>query len=115
MTGRRSLGMLALLAMMHLIILGTVSSCAAPRGNARASAAGHGDCAPSSSHSKGDRTDRATEQPCCAALASCSATALAARTVAVVGAAPMVAIASDLSERAPRADAPAPELPPPRA
>jgi hypothetical protein len=115
MTVRRSLSLFTLLAMMHFIIVGTASACAAPGASARAAASAHTNCAPESSHSKSSNADRATELPCCAALASCAVAPLAARTIAVVAAAPQRAVVSAIAERAPRADSPAPELPPPRA
>ncbi|HEY8793916.1 MAG TPA: hypothetical protein VIM15_03150 [Gemmatimonadaceae bacterium] len=115
MTVHRPLGMLALVAMVHFIIVGTAAPCSTPHGNVRAETPAHSDCAPSSSHSKGDSTDRGTEAPCCAALASCAAAPVAARTIASAVSAPMVTVASAASERAPRAEVPAPELPPPRA
>jgi hypothetical protein len=115
MTARRSLGLFALLAMMHFIVVGTASACAAPRDGTRAAASAHSDCAPGTSHSTSGKTDRAPEPPCCAALASCAAAPLAARTIAVVVSAPRVTVAAAIAERAPRADSPAPELPPPKA
>ena len=115
MTIRRPLGMLALLAMAHFIIVGTAAACSTPRGDSRMASPAHADCAPSSQHSRGDSTDRTTETPCCAALASCAAAPVAARTIAFAVSAPMVTLASAISERAPRAEVPAPELPPPKA
>jgi hypothetical protein len=113
MMARRSMGVLALLAMIHFIIAGTASACA----TLHASAASHAGCAPAPapSHSSSGAPDRSSEPPCCTALSSCAAAPLAARTVAVTVAAPMIIVASALAERAPRADAPAPELPPPKA
>jgi hypothetical protein len=115
MTVRRSLSLFTLLAMMHFIVAGTASACAAPRDSAHASASAHANCAPGSSHSKSSNADRTTELPCCTALTSCSAAPLAARTVAVIVSPPHVAVARAAAELAPRADIPAPELPPPRA
>jgi hypothetical protein len=115
MTLRRPLGMLALIAMAHFIIVGTAAACSTPRGDAGIATPAHADCAPSSQHSKGDSTDRGAETPCCAALASCAATPLTARTIASQPSPPMVTVASATSERAPRAEVPAPELPPPKA
>jgi hypothetical protein len=115
MTARRSLGLFTLLAMMHFIVVGTASACAVPRDGTHASASAHSSCAPGSSHSKSGDADRATELPCCAALASCATAPLIARTVAVLESAPRVAVACAIAEHAPRADTPAPELPPPRA
>jgi len=113
MTARRSIGVLALLAMMHFIIAGTASACV----TSHASASAHTDCAPTPapSHSSSGAPDHPGEPPCCAALSSCATAPLAARTVAVDVAEPMIIVASALAERAPRADAPAPELPPPKA
>jgi hypothetical protein len=115
MTLRRPLGTLALLAMVHFIIVGTAAACSTPRGDVQAATPAHTDCAPSSSHSKSDSTDRGAEAPCCAALASCAAAPVAARTIASAVESPMVTVPSAMSERAPRADIPAPELPPPKA
>jgi hypothetical protein len=115
MTLRRSLGMLTLLAMMHFIIVGIAAACIAPHGGAAAASPEHAGCAPSSSHSKGGTTDRTTELPCCAAIATCAAAPLIARTVRIALIPPVVTLASATSERAPRADVPAPELPPPKA
>jgi hypothetical protein len=115
MTLRRPLGILALLAMVHFIIVGTAAACSTPRGDARTATPAHADCAPSSQHSKGDSTDRGTETPCCAALASCAAAPVAARTIASAVRVPMATVAIATSERAPRAEVPAPELPPPKA
>ena len=111
MTARRSIGVLALLAMMHFIIAGTASACV----TAHASASAHTDCAPMPSHSSSGAADHTAEPPCCAALSSCAVAPLAARTIAVDAAEPMITVASAIAERAPRADAPAPELPPPKA
>jgi hypothetical protein len=115
MTARRSIGVLALLAMMQFIIAGTASACV----TAHASASAHTDCAPTpapaTSHSSKGAADHTSEPPCCAALSSCATLPLAARAVAVDDAEPMIIVASALAERAPRADAPAPELPPPKA
>ena len=115
MTLRRSLGMLTLLAMVHFIVVGTAAACASPRSDARTTASSHADCAPSSSHSKSGQADRAGEIPCCAAIASCAAAPLAARTIAMHTRSPSLTVASAFSDRAPRADIPAPELPPPKA
>jgi hypothetical protein len=115
MTLRRSLGMLTLLAMMHFIIVSTAAACIALHGDAAAGSPEHAGCAPSTSHSRGGTTDRTTELPCCAAIASCSAAPLVARTIPVALIPPVVTLASATSERAPRADVPAPELPPPKA
>jgi hypothetical protein len=115
MLARHSFGLFTLLAMMHFIVVGTASACAAPRDSTHAAASAHSNCAPGSSHSKSTNADRATELPCCAALASCAAAPLAARTVALVASVPRVAVAGATAEHAPRADTPAPELPPPRA
>jgi hypothetical protein len=115
MTARRAFGLFTLLAMMHFVIVGTASACAAPRDDTRAAAPAHSDCAPGSSHSKSSNTDRATELPCCAALASCAAQPLPARTIAGHVSVPRVAVFVAIADRAPRADSPAPELPPPRA
>jgi hypothetical protein len=112
---RRSLGLFALLTMMHFIIVGTASACPAPSDGTHASASAHDNCPPGSSHSKNGNADRATELPCCAALASCATAPLIARTVAVVESAPRLTVACAIAEHAPRADTPAPELPPPRA
>jgi len=115
MTLRRSLGMLTLLAMMHFIIVGTAAACIAPRGSAAAASPEHAGCAPSSSHSKRGTPARATELPCCTAVASCAAAPLVARTVPIAVVPPVITLASATSQRAPCADVPAPELPPPRA
>jgi hypothetical protein len=115
MTLRRPLGVLALLAMVHFIIVGTAADCSTSRGDVQAATRAHTDCAPSSSHSKSNSTDRGTETPCCAALASCAAAPVAARTIVFAVESPSVSAPSATSERAPRADIPAPELPPPRA
>jgi hypothetical protein len=109
MTARRSIGVLALLAMMHFIIVGTASAC----DSAHATASAHTNCSPS--HSSSGSANHSSEPPCCAALSSCAAAPLAARTIAVDVAEPMITVASVIAERAPRADAPAPELPPPKA
>jgi hypothetical protein len=113
MIARRSIGVLALLAMMHFIIAGTASACA----SAHASAPAHAGCAPAPtpSHSSSSAPDHPSEPPCCTALSSCAAAPLADNTLAVDVAGPMVMVASAFAERAPRADAPAPELPPPKA
>ncbi|HEV7705101.1 MAG TPA: hypothetical protein VGO46_12455 [Gemmatimonadaceae bacterium] len=111
MTVRRSLGVLALFAMMHFIIAGTASACV----TSHATTSAHTKCAPASSHSSNGAADHTSEGPCCTALSSCAATPLAARTVSVDDSQPMIAVASANAERAPRADAPAPELPPPKA
>ena len=108
---RRSLGVIALLAMMHFIVAGTASACV----TARAAASPHADCAPAPSHPTGGVPDHAGDPPCCAALSSCAAAPLAARTIAVDAPEPTIAVASALAERPPRADAPAPEPPPPKA
>jgi len=114
MTLRRSLGMLTLLAMMHFIIVGTAAACIAPHGNTAAASQEHAGCAPSSSHSKGGPTDRTSELPCCAAIASCAAAPFVARTIPIAFIPPVITLASTASERAPRADLPAPEPPPPK-
>jgi len=111
MTARRSFGVLALLAMMHFIVAGTASACI----SAHATASAHTNCAPAPSHSSGGSADHSSEPPCCAALSSCAVVPLAARTIAVDAAEPMVTVAIVIAERAPRADVPAPELPPPKA
>jgi len=113
MTARRVFGSFSLLAMMHFIVVGTASACAPSRDGARASAGAHASCAPSS-HSSTSSTDRATELPCCGALASCTAAPLVPRTTTVVDLAPRMAIIGAIAERVPRADSPAPELPPPK-
>jgi hypothetical protein len=115
MTIRRSLGILTLLAMMHFIIVGTAAACIAPHGSAAATSPEHAGCAPSSSHSKGSTPDRTTEPPCCAAIASCAAAPLVARTIPIAFIPPLIALVTATSERVPRADVPAPELPPPKA
>jgi len=115
MTVRRALGMLTLVAMMHFIIFGTAAACPTPRGDAAAVVSAHADCTPSPAHSKGGHTDRQGEAPCCAALASCATAPIATRTTPFTLAAPSLSVAPSFSERAPRADVPAPELPPPRA
>jgi hypothetical protein len=111
MTARRSLGVLALLAMMHFIIAGTAAACV----TAHSPTSAHTDCAPSTSHSNSGAPDHAGDPSCCTALSSCAAAALATRTVAVDIVAPTITVASAIAERAPRADSPAPELPPPKA
>jgi hypothetical protein len=115
MTLRRSSGMLTLLAMVHFIIVGTATVCATPTGDGRAAVSAHANCAPASSHSKGGNADRPAEVPCCTALASCATAPIAARSSALAVAAPALLVASALAERAPRAEIPAPELPPPKA
>jgi hypothetical protein len=115
MTVRRSLGALTLLAMMHFIILGTASACATSHNAAHSAASAHTDCAPTSSHTRGGTTGHTSEIPCCAALSSCTVAPLAAHTVAIEVAEPAIALASAITDRAPRSDAPAPELPPPKA
>lgn len=114
-TFRRAFGVLALLAMTHLILAGTASACVAARASAASAESTHSDCAPGSSHEKGGSTDRTTSLACCTALVSCANAALTARTVSIASASPATAIEVAITERAPRADAPAPELPPPRA
>jgi hypothetical protein len=111
MTARRSLGVIALFAMMHFVIAGTAAACVA----AHSSATAHTDCAPSPSHSGSGAADHTSEPPCCTALSSCAAAPLAARTVAIAIVEPTITVASAIAERAPRADSPAPELPPPKA
>jgi len=111
MTVRRSLGVLALFAMMHFIIAGTASACV----TAHSTTSAHTKCAPASSHSSNGAADHTSEAPCCTALSSCTAAPLAARTIAVNAAEPMIIVTSAIAERAPRSDAPAPELPPPKA
>jgi hypothetical protein len=115
MTLRRSLGMLTLLAMMHFIIVGTAAACIALHGRAATASPEHAGCAPSSSHSKGGTTNRTNDLPCCAAIASCAAAPFVARTMPIAFILPVITLASATSERAPRADVPAPELPPPKA
>ncbi|MDQ2768633.1 MAG: hypothetical protein M3Y30_15940 [Gemmatimonadota bacterium] len=111
MTAHRSFGVLAVFAMMHFIIAGTASACVA----AHTSSSAHTECAPTSSHTSKGAPDHSSEPPCCVALSSCAAAPLAARTVAVSAGEPPITVASAIAERAPRADAPAPELPPPKA
>jgi hypothetical protein len=115
MTARHAFGFFTLLAMLHFVVVGTASACAAPGSDTHAATTAHASCVPGSSHSKSSNADHATELPCCAALASCTVAPLAARTVAVVVSAPRAAMLGAIAERAPRADSPAPELPPPRA
>jgi hypothetical protein len=115
MTLRRVFGWLALLAMIQFIVAGTASACVAAGGGTASATSKHTDCAPGSSHSNGSKTSGATEVPCCTAFASCATAALAARTVSIDSPPQMMAIAVSFAAHAPRAEAPAPELPPPKA
>ncbi len=115
MTVRRSFGMLALLAMMQLIVAGTAWACVVARSGAATAQAKHSDCAPKSSHDKEGTTSGTTALPCCTAHASCATAALAARTLGIGLHPPSMTTVVTTAERAPRAESPAPELPPPRA